>query len=84
MIDQDLEVHTPMIILGQQWTIRQAKTGELTLDVPVIIDQPQARAAVDGIQCVVLSHAQAGLRVSDPEYITGLERAITSVMSHFS
>lgn len=41
-------------------------------------------AAVDGIESLIMAHACAGIDITTPAYLEGIETAVEAVTNHFS
>jgi hypothetical protein len=61
--------------------------GKLTSDLkeggPVTEDDSAYEAAMDGIESMILAHAVAGIDITDPKYLEGIETAVESCSNAF-
>ena len=44
---------------------------------------PEFDCAIDGFESLLLAHASAGVDVTDPKYVAGLETALESIANNY-
>jgi hypothetical protein len=57
-------------------------TSELQMPGRAAADRPY-NAAIDGLEALVLAHACAGIDVTSPAYIEGVETAVEAIVNYY-
>jgi hypothetical protein len=74
------------IRLDRRNSARESGAGAITSDLKVpgrTAADRLCNAAVDGIESLILAHACAGVDVTSPAYLEGVETAVEAVANHF-
>lgn len=58
--------------------------GTIISDLKDDGDSPEVQAAIDAIETLVLAHAVAGVDVSSPAYVEGIETAVEACWNHLN
>ena len=68
---------------GPAGTIESGLKKHMVGDEPTPCDF-EITGAIDAIESLILAHAVAGIDVSTPAYVEGLESCIESIANHYS
>ncbi len=58
-------------------------SGIISSDLRRPDDGPEALAAIDALESLVLAHACSGIDIRSPAYLEGIETAVDAITNHF-